>query len=134
MNKKISTRTGLIAGFLIIAFSFFMVKSDAGANSPYNLLQFVILFAGILTSCGLLFRYYAGISFMDAFIHCMKTVATILVIVILGNALMFFLLKGKNDPISNLTFIIMKTIFAYSVSGLLSSLFSSFIFNTFTKK
>jgi hypothetical protein len=28
----------------------------------------------------------------------------------------------------------MKTIFAYSISGLLSSLFSSFIFNTFTKK
>jgi len=134
MNKKISTRTGIITSFLILTFSFFLVKMNSGTNSLYNLIQFGILFLGIFVSCGLLFRYYAGISFMDAFIHCMKTVATILVIVILGNTLMFFILSGKNEPISNLTFMIMKTIFAYSVSGVLSSLFSSFIFNTFTKK
>ncbi len=94
----------------------------------------MILFMGIFVSCFLLYRYYAGISFIDSLTHCLKTLATILVIVIIGNGILFFIFSAKGEPVSNLTFLIMKTIFAYSISGLLSSLFSSFIFNTFTKK
>lgn len=134
MNKKISTRTGIITSLVILSFIVFMIKLHLPVNSPYNLFQFMILFMGIFVSCFLLYRYYAGISFIDSLTHCLKTLATILVIVIIGNGILFFIFSAKGEPVSNLTFLIMKTIFAYSISGLLSSLFSSFIFNTFTKK
>jgi hypothetical protein len=134
MNKKISTRTGIITSLVILSFILFMIQLKLPVNSPYNLLQFLILFIGIFVSCFLLYKYYAGITFIDSLTHCLKTLATILVIVIFGNSLLFFIFSPKGEPVSNLTFLIMKTIFAYSASGLFSALFSSFIFNTFTKK
>ncbi len=134
MNKKISTRTGIITSFIILSFILLLIKMNIAPNSYYNLGQFAILFTGIFISCFLLYKHYAGIAFIEAFTHCLKTVATILVIIILGNAVLFFLLREKNEPLSNLTMIIMKTIFAYSASGVLASLLSSLIFNTFTKK
>ncbi len=134
MNKKITTRTGIITSLLILSFIIFMSTLHLPANSSYNLFQFLILFIGIFTSCFLLYRYYTAISLIDSLTHCLKTLATILVIVIIGNGILFFVFSPKEEPVSNLTFLIMKTIFAYSISGLLSSLFSSFIFNTFTKK
>ncbi len=134
MNKKISTRTGIITALVILSFIVFMIRLKLPVNSPYNLFQFLILFIGIFVSCWLLYKHYAGISFIDSLAHGLKTLATILVIIILGNSLLFFIVSPKGEPVSNLTFLIMKTIFAYSVSGVLSALFSSFIFNTFTKK
>ncbi len=134
MNKKISTRTGIITALVILSFIVFMIRLKLPVNSPYNLLQFLILFIGIFVSCWLLYKHYAGISLIDSLAHGLKTLATILVIIILGNSLLFFIVSPKGEPVSNLTFLIMKTIFAYSVSGVLSALFSSFIFNTFTKK
>ena len=119
MNKKITTRTGIITSLLILSFIIFMSTLHLPANSSYNLFQFLILFIGIFTSCFLLYRYYAAISLIDSLTHCL---------------ILFFVFSPKEEPVSNLTLLIMKTIFAYSISGLLSSLFSSFIFNTFTKK
>lgn len=134
MNKTISTRVGIITGFLILAVNLFLVKSGVSENSYLSLLQFLVLFVGVLTSCFLLYKYYADIRFMDAFSHCIKTVATVATIVLLGNVLLFFLLREKGVPASQVNWILMKTIFAYSAGGLMASLFSSLIFNTFTKK
>jgi hypothetical protein len=134
MNKTISTRTGLLTGLLILFYLLLLQKFQVAANSPLVLVQFGLLFVGILISCYLLYKYYAGISYIEAFTHCGKTAAMIIVITVLGNAILYFVFTGKDSPISNLTFIIMKTIFAYGLSGLLSSFFSSYIFHTFTKK
>lgn len=134
MNKTISTRTGLLTGLLILFYLLLLQKFQVAANSPLVLVQFGLLFVGILISCYLLYKYYAGISYIEAFTHCGKTAAMIIVITVLGNTVLYFVFTGKDSPISNLTFIIMKTIFAYGLSGLLSSFFSSYIFHTFTKK
>lgn len=133
MNKKISTRAGIITGFLILAYVLILSTQHIASNSKLQLFQFLFLFLGIFASVALLYRYYADIKFIEAFSHGMRTLATILTLVILGNCLLFIFLS-KGEPWSNLTFMIMKTIFAYSVSGLFSTVFSSFIFNTFTKK
>ena len=134
MNKKISTRVGIITAFVILSYILILVKIKVDVESTLNLVQFAILFIGILISRILLQKYYADISFFDSFMHGMKTLATILAIVILGNSILFFILSSKGEPLSNLTYMIMKTIFAYSTSGVLSALISSLIFNTFTKK
>lgn len=133
MNKKISTRVGLVTGLSILAFIVALRNVQLAEHSPIIFLQFLILFIGILISCFLLYRYYADIQFLDAFTHCIKTAITALIIVLAGNALLFFIFS-RHEPIRNFTFVLMKTIFAFSVSGLLSSFFTSFIFNTFTKK
>lgn len=133
MNKKIATRTGIITGFLILAYVLTLSAQHVPSNSKLQLVQFLFLFFGIFTSVALLFRYYADIKFIDAFSHGMKTLATILTLVIFGNCILF-LVFAKGEPWADLTLMIMKTIFAYSVSGLFSTVFSSFIFNTFTKK
>src|SRR5262249_30700615 len=99
-----------------------------------SLFQFLILFGGVLTSCFFLYKYYADIKMLDAFTHCMRTVATTLFIVIIGNGILFYMVTKGHGNFSELTWLIMKTIFSYSISGILSSLFSSLIFNTFTKK
>ena len=134
MNKTISTRTGLLTGLLILFYLLLLQKFQVPPNSPLVLVQFGLLFVGILISCYLLYKYYAGISYIEAFTHCGKTAAMIIVITVLGNTILYFVFAGKDSPIGNLTFIIMKTIFAHGLSGLLSSFFSSYIFHTFTKK
>jgi hypothetical protein len=134
MNKKISTRSGIFTAMIILSYVLFLAKSHVPPDSSYNLIQFAILFLGLMTSTFFLYRYYAGITFMETMTHCFKTLATTLVLVIIGNASFFFLFSPKGEPLSNLTFIIMKIIFAYSVSGILSALIASLIFNTFTKK
>jgi hypothetical protein len=134
MDKKISTRTGIITALLIMAFILFLKAAHVTDNSPVILLQFAILFLGLLSSCYFLYKYYADIKFLDAFKHCIKTLATIIVLVAIGNAILFLVFKTDETPWSNLTILIGSTIFKFSLSGILSSLFSSFIFNTFTKK
>jgi hypothetical protein len=134
MNKTISTRVGLITGITIIAFLLILVKLHVPADSPFSLFQFGGLFAGVMVSCYLLFHYYAGIKFTEAFTHCMKTVATILMMVILGNSVLFFMFAAPEHRLQQFTFLLMKTLFAYGISGIFSSLFASYIFNTFTKK
>lgn len=134
MNRKIATGTGIITAILILAYLTFLLASHTPNQAKLSLFQFLICFAGILVSCFMLYRYYADIKFSEAFIHCMKTLATILFIMILGNSIMFYLIPGADTNFEALTMVIMKTIFSYSVSGILSALFSSLIFNTFTKK
>lgn len=134
MNKKISTRVGIITSMVILSMLMIFRSYHVAANSPLIALQFVALLLGILISCFLLYRHYADITFTDTFKHCIKTLATIMVIMVAGNTLLFFILKTKDEPYSNLTVIIGYTLFAYSLSGVLSSLVSSLIFNTFTKK
>ncbi len=133
MNKKISTRTGIITGLTILAFILVLRNIRLAEHSPVIFLQFMILLAGMVVSCFLLYRYYADIQFIEAFTHCIKTAITALIIVLAGNAVLFFIFS-KNEPFSNFTFVLMKTIFAYTMSGLLSAFFTSLIFNTFTKK
>lgn len=134
MNKTISTRSGIITALLILSYILFLIKAGVQAGSSYNLYQFLILFIGIMASRFFLHRYYAGISFLDSFTHGMRTLATTIVLVIAGNTILFFIFRQSGEPVSNLTYMIMKTIFAYGVSGVLSALLSSLIFNTFTKK
>lgn len=134
MNKKISTRVGLLTGLLILVYILFLSKSKFANQSSMQFVPFMLLFIGILCSCALLYRYYAAIKPIEALTHCLKTLATILVIILFGNGLLYYLLQPKIASFSGLTFLLMKTIFAYSLSGVLSSLVSSFIFNTFTKK
>ena len=134
MNKQISTRVGLITSFIILAFLLFLIKAGVPNDSPYILFQFLILFVGILVSIFILYRYYAGIQFIESFSHGLRTLATTVVIVILGNVIIYFIFRQADNPLSNLTFLIMKIIFSYSAAGVLSSLISSLIFNTFTKK
>jgi hypothetical protein len=45
-----------------------------------------------------------------------------------------FMLNRSAGFDRSMTFMIMKTIFAYTFSGLLSAFFSTYIFYTFTKK
>lgn len=134
MNRTISTRSGIITALLILAYILLLMKAGINPGSSYNLIQFLILFAGILVSRFFLQRHYAGISFLDSFTHGMRTLATTMVLVIVGNSMLFFIFRPGGEPMDSLTFMIMKTIFAYGVSGLLSALLSSLIFNTFTKK
>lgn len=134
MNKTISTRVGFITGTTILAFLLFLVKMHVSPTSQLSLLQFGVLFIGVLISCYLLFRYYAGIKFTEAFTHCMKTVATIVMVVIFGNSILFFIFGTHEHRMQQFTLLLMKTLFAYGISGIFSSLFASYIFNTFTKK
>ena len=134
MNKKISTRSGLITGILILAYLTLLTRYAGAAAEKYSLWQFGILSIGLLVSYYFLYHYYAGIRFSEAFVHGIKTLATTLVILIIGNSLLFLALQPAPIVFSDITYIIMKTIFSYSVSGVLSALFWSFIFNTFTKK
>lgn len=134
MNKKISTRVGIITALSILAFMLFVMKSQSVLSPSFQLFQFLILFAGVMVSCFLLYKYYAGISFMDGFTHGLKTVATTLTLLIIGSCLLFLFLSAKTEPLSGMTFMIMRIIFSYSLSGVLSAALCSFIFNTFTKK
>lgn len=134
MNKTISTRVGLITGILILSLILILVKVHLAAESPVHLLQFLLLFSGVMVSMYLLFKYYAEIRFVEAFSHGMKTVATILILVIIGNSILFFIFSTGKDMLQQLTFLIMKTLFSYGLSGTLSSIFAAYIFKTFTKK
>lgn len=134
MNKTISTRTGLLTGLSVLLYTLVLQRLGVAAQSPLVLFQFLLLFVGVLVSCFLLFRFYAGIRFLDAFTHCAKTVAMVIIVVIIGNAGLFFIFSPKGTPLAQLTFMIMKTVFSYALSGLLSAFFTSYIFHTFTKK
>lgn len=133
MNKTISTRTGLITGLFNLLFLLVIQKLNVASNSPIVLMQFLWLFIGVLVSCFFLYKYYASITFIEAFTHCAKTVALMIVIAVIGNAVLYFLFSAKESKIEALTLIIMKTVFSYGLSGLLSAFFTSFIFHTFTK-
>lgn len=133
MNKKISTYTGIITGIIILAFILILGSFHLPERSPVILLQYFILFLGILTSCILLYKNYADIKFVDSFTHCIRTAVTVIAIVLIGTTLLFIFFAEKKT-FTAYTWSLMYTIFTYSLSGLLSSLFTSLIFNTFTKK
>lgn len=134
MNKQIATRSGVITGLAILVFNVILVQMKFTQQSPIQLLQFVFVLLGFIVSCFMLQKHYAGIVMMDYVKHCFRTLATLLFIVIAGNAVLYMIFRKPEEPWSNLTFMIMKTIFSYSISGALSAFFTSFLFNTFTKK
>ncbi len=134
MNKTISTRSGIITGMLIFSFILLIRSLHLPEKSPIIFLQFLFLLIGLMASTFFLYKYYTAISFIDTFKHCIRTLATITVLMVLGNTILFFIFKTPDQPYSNLTILIGYTIFSYSLSGLLSSFFSSYIFHTFTKK
>lgn len=133
MNKTISTRIGILTGLSIITWNLFLSLNHVPGNSPLALAQFLFLFLGIVGSCFALTRYYASIDFLDFLKHGFRTLATIMFLIIVGNTILFYVFDTSKN-FSNLTLIVMKTIFSYSISGLLSSFFTSYLFNTFTKK
>jgi hypothetical protein len=133
MNKTLATRTGIITSILIIAYILILIAQKVPPSSPLPLIQFLILFIGIFFSAFFLQKYYAGITFFDYLKHCLKTLATILFIVIVSRAVIFYFFNRQNFIFANFTLDIMQTIFGFSVSGILSAFFTSFIFNTFTK-
>ena len=134
MNKTISTRSGIITGIIIFSFILFIRQFNLPEKSPIIFLQFLFLFMGLLASTYVLYKHYTAISFLDTFKHCIRTLATITVLMVLGNAILFFILKTPEKPYSDLTILTGYTIFSYTLSGILSSFFSSYIFHTFTKK
>jgi hypothetical protein len=134
MNRKIATRSGLITGLAILSFNMVLVQWKFTQQSPLQLIQFSFVLFGMLGSCFMLTRHYAGISLGDYIKHCLRTLSTLMFIVIAGNTILYFIFRKPDEPWANLTFMIMKTIFSYSVSGALSAFFTSFLFNTFTKK
>ncbi|MBL7774208.1 MAG: hypothetical protein JNM95_15215 [Chitinophagaceae bacterium] len=134
MNKKIATQSGIITAFLILTLNVFFVKMKITGNSPVLLLQFLFVLLGFIGSCFALQKHYAGILFFDYLKQCIRTLATIMFIVIAGNVILYLLFRKPEEPWSAMTFMIMKTIFSYSISGAFSAFFTSFLFNTFTKK
>lgn len=133
MNKTISTRVGILTSLIIITWNLFMGLNNIPGNSPLALLQFLFVFCGIIGSAFALTKYYDGIDFLDFLKHGLRTLATIMFLIIVGNALLFFIFDSQRN-FSALTMLVMKTIFSYSLSGLLSAFFTSYLFNTFTKK
>lgn len=133
MNKTLSTRIGLITSFIIIAYNLILISQKIAPNSPLSLVQFLMVFVGIIVSAFFLQKHYAAITFFDYLKHCMSTLSTIITLMVITNVILFFVFKTKEEPMSNITWMIMKTIFSFSISGILSSFFTSFIFNTFTK-
>ncbi len=133
MNKKISTRIGILTALAIQCYLIAIQRFISNAHPNLILFQFLFLFVGLFASGLLLFRHYADIKFIDAFTHHIKTLSVIIVLMVICNSILF-LIFNKNEPTQNLTFIMMKTIFSFALSGLLSSLFSSFLLITFTKK
>ncbi|HNF71353.1 MAG TPA: hypothetical protein PLP34_03000 [Chitinophagaceae bacterium] len=133
MNKKIALRSGIITGFSIVTFLSFLNMPGIQKPEQLSLIQFILFFAGIFTSMYFLFRYYTGIRGIEAFLHGIKTASSALMIVLAGNLILFFIMQKGDVHFSEITLMIMKTIFAYSLCGVLWSLLSSLIFNTFTK-
>jgi chromate transport protein ChrA len=97
-------------------------------------LQYAFIFLGMLASCFMLRKYYDGIKMFDYFKHCLRTLATAVVIIVIGNFIIYLLMRSNEEPWSNLTIVIGSILFATTLSGMFSSLIASFIFYTFTKK
>jgi hypothetical protein len=133
-NRKISNGVGLITGLSILCLVLVLHKMGVSPLSPVALIQFAVLMLGVFISSALLYKFYTGIQFSEAFSHNAKTVATTTLVVIVGNILLHFMLNRSAGFDRSMTFMIMKTIFAYTFSGLLSAFFSTYIFYTFTKK
>ena len=133
MNKSIRTRAGLITGIVVIAYVLLLRFLGIPDQSPLVLAQFGIVFVGLLASTYLLFKHYAGIRFIEAFTHCTRTLATALVVILFGYTLMFWLIPSAESSMAAFNFMLMKLLFAFAFSGLLSSAFASYIFYTFTR-
>ncbi len=132
MNKKISTNTGAITGIVILAYMLLIRAWVSEEHSFLILGSYLILLLGMIGSTFLLYKYYADIKILDALIHNARTGITALVIILIGTTLMYIFLS----PIKSFTdynMQLMKTIFSFATSGLISSLFTSVIFNIFAK-
>jgi hypothetical protein len=133
MDRKIATGVGIVAALMIHVLNLIWLKMHV-VQSPLNQLQFLLVLLAMVVSSFLLRRYYADISLFDNFKHCLRTLSTLLFLVIVGNVIIYFIFRKPNDPWAAMTLMIMKTIFAFSMSGALSAFVTSFIFNTFTRK
>ncbi|MEZ5045419.1 MAG: hypothetical protein R2831_00320 [Chitinophagaceae bacterium] len=132
MNKTISTRTGILTAIFIILYIVLLQRIHISQTSGWAFLPFLFIFLGIIISNLFLYKYYAGIAFIDVLTHSVRTLSTILFLLIVGHSILYFLFT-KNNSMQEWTWMLMKTIFAYGLSGMLSAFFCSFIFYTFTK-
>lgn len=133
LHQKIATQSGLIISILIIATNLLLMSLHTPHNSPLVFIQFGLVAVAMIWSAYQLKKHYADIHFFDYFKHTLRTLSTLMFVVIVSQIILFFVFRKKTDPISNVTLIMMKTIFSYASSGLLSAFFTSLIFNTFTK-
>jgi hypothetical protein len=134
MNKKIATGTGIVGAILILTLNLFWIKLHIEPNSPLIQIQYLVVLFGMLVSGFLLRKYYDAIQFIDYVKHGLRLLSTLLFLVIVGSVIIFLIFREPNSPWSALTLMIMKLIFSFSVSGLLSAILTSVIFNTFTPK
>ncbi|MGI9192530.1 MAG: hypothetical protein ACR2IL_10440 [Chitinophagaceae bacterium] len=133
MNKTIRTRAGLITGTAVILLVLFLRLLGVPDNSPLVLLQFGLVLLGLLASSFFLHKYYAGVTFMEGLTHCTRTLATCLVVVLLGYTAIYWGSNAGKAQWNEYNFMLMKLLFSFAVSGLLSSFFASYIFYTFTR-
>lgn len=133
MNKTIRTRTGLITGACVIAYALILRALGVPDQSPLVLIQFGLVLVGLLTSSYFLHKYYADVTFLEGLTHCTRTLATTLVIVLLGYSIIYWGSRAGNAQWSEYNFMLMKLLFSFAISGLLSSFFASYIFYTFTR-
>ncbi|HMN32905.1 MAG: hypothetical protein IT215_03645 [Chitinophagaceae bacterium] len=132
MNKKISTNVGAITGIIILAY---MLLIRAWVNEEHSYLvlgSYLLLLFGMIISTLILYKYYSDIKVIDAFIHNARTGITALVIILIGSTLMYLFLSPQKT-FTDYNIQLMKIVFSFTISGLISSLFTSVIFNIFAK-
>jgi hypothetical protein len=132
MNKTIRTRSGLITGGVVLLYVLLLRLMGVPDNSPWVLIQFALVMLGLIGSCFWLYRQYAGIRFIEALTHCTRTLATAIVVILLGFTLIYWTSQG-NTSFTGYNFMLMKVLFSFAASGLLSAFFTSYIFYTFTR-
>ncbi len=132
MNKKISTNVGAITGIIILAY---MLLIRAWVNEEHSYLvlgSYLLLLFGMIASTLFLYKYYNDIKVADAFIHNARTGITALVIILIGSTLMYLFLSPQKS-FTDYNMQLMQIVFSFTISGLISSLFTSVIFNIFAK-
>ena len=132
MNKTIRLRSGLLTGVAVLAYLLLLRFLGVSDNSPWILAQFGLVFLGLIGSSVWLYRHYAGIRFIEGFTHCTRTLATAIVVILLGYTLIYWLTQ-PGASFTEFNFMLMKVLFSFAVSGLLSAFFTSYIFYTFTR-
>lgn len=131
MNRTISTRTGLLAGLCILLYTLWLQKAGVPPRSPMVLLRFAFVPAATVIATVFLYRSYAGIRFVDLFTHCARTLATLVIVVVLGDILAVLLLSKEPFTWGALNRTLMFTVFTYTLVGLLSAFLTSLLFHNF---
>ncbi len=124
----------MLTGIAIGAYSILLKYIGIADNSSLILVQYLLVWIGIIISSYLLFKYYADIKLIEAFAHNARTLATILIVVLLTYSALYIAVSQKEFSWSVFNFMLMKVIFSFALSGLIASFVTSYFFHTFTPK